>query len=86
MSLVRAKDENVVEKILEDKFFADVTWKPFGGMIGNWSVIAGQQSDPINALCEKPINSIDHVLLKQCKLKDGNPEGPKAPKNMKDAV
>ena len=23
MSLIRAKDENIVEKILEDKFFAD---------------------------------------------------------------
>ena len=25
MSLIRAKDENVVEKILEDKFFAVIT-------------------------------------------------------------
>ena len=31
MSLIRAKDENVVEKILEDKFFADAIWNPFGG-------------------------------------------------------
>ena len=86
MYLVRAKDENVVEKILEDKFFADATWKPVGGNNSNYSTISNQQTDPINALCEKPINSIDHVLLKQCKLKDGDPEGPNAPKNMKDAV
>ena len=86
MSLVRAKDENVVEKILEDKFFADAVWKPVGGSDNNYATISNQQTDPINALCEKPINSIDHVLLKQCKLKDGDPEGPKAPKNMKDAV
>ena len=86
MSLIRAKDENVVEKILEDKFFADAIWKPVGGSDNNYATISNQQTDPINALCEKPINSIDHVLLKQCKLKDGDPEGPKAPKNMKDAV
>ena len=86
MSLIRAKDENVVEKILEDKFFADAIWKPVGGSDNNYAIISNQQTDPINALCEKPINSIDHVLLKQCKLKDGDPEGPKAPKNMKDAV
>ena len=86
MSLVRAKDENVVEKILEDKFFADAIWKPVGGSDNNYAIISNQQTDSTNALCEKPINSIDHVLLKQCKLKDGDPEGPKAPKNMKDAV
>ena len=86
MSLVRAKDENVVEKILEDKFFVNAVWKPVGGKTSNWSTIGNQQTDPINALCEKPINSIDAILLKQCKLKDGDPEGPKAPKNMKEAV
>ena len=61
MSLIRAKDENVVEKILEDKFFVDAIWKPVGGSDNNYATISNQQTDPINALCEKPINSIDPV-------------------------
>ena len=37
-------------------------------------------------LAEKPINSIDASLLKECKLKECDPEGKEAPKSMKGAV
>jgi len=90
LELIKAKNEDVVEKILQDSFFKDVKWKPVGGTDNNYSTISNQQSDPVNALCEKPINSIDHVLLKQCmkqcKLAGDDPEGPTAPKTMKEAL
>ena len=28
----------------------------------NYAIISNQQTDPINALCEKPINSIDLMV------------------------
>ena len=68
MNLIKAKNENEVEKILQDNFFANVIWKPLGGTDNNFATVQNQQSNPVDALCEKPINSIDHYLLKRCKL------------------
>src|SRR3970040_720744 len=86
MRLVKAHDEDEVEKILDESFFTNVKWKPLGGKESNYGIVAAQQSDPINALCEKPINSIDHLLLKECKKAGIDSEGPLAPKSMQEAV
>lgn len=37
-------------------------------------------------MVEKPINSIDAILLKECKLKGIDPKSPKAPKSIQDAI
>ena len=84
--LVKAKNETEVEKILQDSFFNNVMWKPLGGTDNNYATVTNQQSDPVNALCEKPINSIDHYLLKKCKLTGDIPEGEKSPHSMKEAL
>jgi len=81
LELVKAKNEKEVEKILEDSFFDKVIWKPLGGTDNNYAIVTNQQSDSVNALCEKPINSIDHVLLKKCKMSGDDPEGGKSPNN-----
>ena len=86
MNLIKAKNENEVEKILQDDFFANVIWKPLGGTDNNFATVQNQQSNPVDALCEKPINSIDHYLLKRCKLAWDNPESGKSPKTMKEAL
>ena len=86
LKLVKAKDENEVQTILEDCFFNNIIWKPFGKNESNYNIINNQQSDPVNALCEKPINSIDHILIKECKKLKIDPESKHAPKSMKFAV
>jgi len=86
LQFVNAENENEVERILQDSFFKDVVWKPLGGTDNNYATVTNQQSDPVNALCEKPVNSIDHFLLKKCRLVGDDPVGEKAPKSMKEAV
>jgi len=84
--LVKARNEDEVERILQDSFFDTVKWKPLGGTDNNYATVTNQQSDPVNALCEKPINSIDHYLLKKCKLAGDVPEDEKSPQTMKEAL
>ncbi|MCH7560671.1 MAG: hypothetical protein IIC67_04775, partial [Thaumarchaeota archaeon] len=35
--LVKAKNENEVEKILQDSFFDSILWKPLGGTENNYA-------------------------------------------------
>jgi len=86
MCLVHATSKEQVNKILEDEFFKNVKWSPFGQREGNYSDITNQQNDPINAICEKPVNSTDAMLIKECKKSGIDPEGPNAPKSMVEAV
>ena len=84
--LIRARNEGEVEKILNDPFFNEIEWHALGDDESNYSIVNAQQSDPVNALCEKPVNSIDHVLLKMCKKHGIDPEDPAAPQSMREAV
>ncbi len=86
--LIKAEDENTVEKIISNHsvLSKDENWKPYGGFRGNFSQIHNQQGNTIPALVEKPINSIDALLLKHCKLKGIDPESDKAPKSIDEAI
>lgn len=86
LELAAAPDEARVERVLKDDFFKSVRWKPLGGTDNNYATVANQQSDPVNALCEKPVNSIDHILLKKCKAAGESPSGRGAPRDMKEAL
>ena len=86
-ALVAAEDESEVEEILDsDAYVKALSWWPFGGDDSNFATISNQQTDPVAALAEKPVNSIDSVLMQECKVRDIDPEGPDAPKTMADAV
>ena len=84
--LARAHDAKEVAAILAEPFFEAMEWRPLGGSTANYGIVHSQQSDPVNALCEKPINSMDHVLLKACRLAGDDPEGRGAPRTMRKAV
>lgn len=86
--LVSASSEREVAKIIEEDSILgnEQNWKPYGGYYGNFNTIHNQQQDPVAALAEKPINAIDHLLLKECKLRGINPEAHEAPKSMQEAV
>ena len=62
LELLKAKNEEEVSKILEKEIEEEkLKWWPFNGNESNFSTINNQQVDPIAALCEKPINSIDYA-------------------------
>jgi hypothetical protein len=88
MQIVNAKSETEVKEIIDTNPLLkdEKNWKPYGGYEGNFNTIHNQAKNPVAALAEKPINSIDALLLKECKLKGSDPEGKEAPKSMKDAV
>ena len=84
--LAGAQGESDVDGVLADRSLADACWKPLGGDDNNYATVSNQQSDPINALCEKPINSMDHVLLRKCREAGEDPESAAAPQTMREAV
>lgn len=88
MQIVNAKSETEVKEIIDTNPLLkdEKNWKPYGGYDTNFNTIHNQQQHPVKALAEKPINSIDALLLKECKLRGIDPEGKEAPKSMKDAV
>ena len=88
LKLVSAQSEGEVHQIIElDEILRDENnWHPYGNYVTNFNTIDNQQKSPIAALIEKPVNSIDSLLLKECKLQNIDPKGSDAPKNMQEAV
>jgi len=88
MQLISARSENEVRKIIDsDPLLAnEENWKPYGGYESNFNTINNQAKNSVAALAEKPINSIDALLLKECKLSGIDPESKQAPKSMKEAI
>ena len=88
MQLVTARSENEVGKIIDSAplLSNEENWKPYGGYESNFNTINNQAKNSVAALAEKPINSIDALLLKECKLRGIDPESKQAPRSMKEAV
>ena len=86
--LIKANSEEEVERIVNSYDFLNNNerWLPYGGIHSNFSQINNQQSSPIQALIEKPINSIDAILIKEAKLKGIDVESKESPQSIKEAV
>lgn len=85
--LLKATSEKDVDKILQKFNLTNKdNWKLFGDNPANYNIIDNQQPDPVTALAEKPVNSIDALLLLECKKRGIDPEGKKAPGSMADAL
>ncbi|MCO8245385.1 MULTISPECIES: hypothetical protein [unclassified Haladaptatus] len=59
-----AKTEADVTASLSDGRLEAVVWKPLGGIENNYGIVENQQADPMAALTELIVNSIDAILLK----------------------
>lgn len=80
-------EEQVSKIILNDEILNDETsWTPYGSIENNVGTIFNQSSAPVAALTEKIINSIDAILLNECKKRGIEPDGAKAPRTMQNAV
>lgn len=86
--LYNADTEEEIDKILlSNSIFSDPkNWKPYGNNQGNFGTFESQQNHPVPALIEKITNSIDAILIKECKLRGIDPKSPEAPKSMSKAV
>jgi hypothetical protein len=86
--LFKADTEEELDKVLKsDSIFSDPkNWKPYGNNQGNFGTFESQQNHPVPALIEKITNSIDAMLIKECKLKGIDPKSSQAPKSMSRAV
>lgn len=87
-NLLLAQSEEEIKKIIDsDAVLSNGNnWRPYGGYETNFNTIDNQQKNPVAALIEKPINSIDALLLKECKLRGIDPKGKEAPRGMAEAV
>jgi hypothetical protein len=61
-------------------------WKAYGNNPGNFGTFENQQNNPIPALVEKITNSIDAILLKECKKRGIDTKSKEAPRSMSEAV
>ena len=79
--LYNADSEQEVSKILESSsiFSNPDNWKPYGNNKGNFGTFESQQNHPVPALIEKITNSIDAILIKECRLKGIEPKSSEAP-------
>lgn len=86
--LLTAQDENEVALIVKNHpILSDESkWIPFGENRMNFNTIDNQQQNPIAALTEKITNSIDALLLNECKIAGIDPESDVAPSTMQEAV
>ena len=86
--LFNADTEADVDRILStEKIFSNSNnWKPYGNNQGNFGTFESQQNHPVPALIEKITNSIDAILIKECKLNGIDPKSTEAPKSMSEAV
>jgi len=77
-----------VDKILESDsaFAAPDNWRPYGGVDKNWDRVSGQTSDPVGALAELIINSIDAILMRKAHEAGLDASSDGAPKSMTEAV
>ena len=80
-------EDEVIDILKEAGYWTNRSaWRLFGDNENNYSTIGNQQAKPDAALVEKVVNSVDARLMLECLLKGINPEGPKAPKSIREAV
>lgn len=88
LDLLYADTEENVVRTLKDAGLWDNRnlWRLYGDKEGNFAQAGNQQSLPEAALVEKVINSVDSRLLRECLIKNIDPESEQAPHSVRDAV
>jgi len=88
LKFLNAVSTEDVDKIITsaEEFSDDSNWTPYGGQDKNWDRVGGQTSDPVGALAELIINSIDAILMRKAHEAGLEASNEGAPKSMTDAV
>lgn len=87
LELLRAETEDEIINILKKyEYWGSEHWRPYGDNENNWSTIGNQQGNPVSAMVEKMVNSIDAVLMRECYLSGLLPEDQNAPQSIVEAM
>jgi hypothetical protein len=88
MTLVEADSPEEVVSVLQKAGYWDdpAVWRDLGDNENNYSVVGAQQSDPIAALVEKLVNSVDARLMNECMITKIEPDSKQAPASVREAV
>ncbi len=88
IQLMKADTENEIVKLLKDYGYWDnqFCWRWYGDKENNYKDAGNQAAEAEAALVEKITNSRDARLMNECLLREIDPEGPDAPKNLESAV
>jgi hypothetical protein len=88
LRFLQAISEEEVVDILQERGYWDdrSAWRPYGNIGNNRGVVGAQQSSAVAALVEKLVNSVDAVLVSECRRLGLDPVGPSAPQSMQEAV
>lgn len=88
LRLLHAETEEEVVSILKESGYWDDlgAWRDYGDIPNNRSIVGNQQSEPVAALVEKVVNSIDAVLTAECHRRGIDPTSAQAPRTMHEAV
>lgn len=88
LKLMSANSEAEVIAGLQEAGYWDnpAYWRHYGDNELNWSQAGAQQSRADFALNEKVINALDSLLTRMCMAAGIAPEGPHAPRSVRQAV
>lgn len=88
LALMRADTEDEVIQLLKEAGYWDnpKVWRFYGDYENNFNTIGNQQARPDAALVEKLINSVDARLMSEALVRGIDPEGPNAPRTIREAV
>ena len=79
-------EDEIIEVLTKEGYWNDNrAWRSYGGVDSNFSTIGNQSSNPVAAIGEKEINSIDAVLENACLEAGIDPRSKNAPKSMQHA-
>lgn len=85
LEAVSVEDVNAI--IQSHDAFSDASnWRPYGGAPKNWDRVNVQTSDPVDALAELIINSIDAILMRKAAESGISANDDDCPKDMREAV
>ena len=88
LALARAECEERVSEIIRKHpvLCRPENWRPYGNVPNNLGTVTGQSPQSVPSLIEKITNSIDAMLIKECRLKGEDPEAPTTPRSMEEAA
>lgn len=88
LAILAAESEQAVQQIIDasTEMRNAKNWRPLDDRETNFNVTSNQASDGGKALTELMTNMVDAVLTKHAHQHKIDPKGPKAPKNMYEAV
>lgn len=88
LALMKADTEDEVVEILKDAGYWDNrdVWRDLGDKPNNLGLVHALKDRADDAFVEKITNSIDAILVGECRLRGIDPEGKDAPKTMQEAV